>query len=138
VPAGTLKPLPPPVYPLHWYPARVAIASTESVASVPEIVTSTSEPKPETASQPQSVPTPEIAQPPEYKVGSAQVKSFPAPEPRTRERRAKCRRALRKAGELNPSEEDVDRIVNYFIQRGIDPLKRKSGALAKQLIKDAA
>ena len=138
VPAGTLKPLPPPVYPLHWYPARAAIASTESVASVPEIVTSTSEPKSETESQPQSVPPPEIAQPPEPKVGSAQVKSFPAPEPRTRERRAKCRRALRKAGELNPNEEDVDWIVDYFIQRGIDPLKRKSSALAKQLIEDAA
>jgi hypothetical protein len=138
VPAGTLKPLPPPVYPLHWYPARAAIASTESVASVPEIVTSTSEPKSETASQPQSVPPPEIAQPPEPKVGSAQEKSFPASEPRTRERRAKCRRALRKAGELNPNEEDVDWIVDYFIQRGIDPLKRKSSALAKQLIEDAA
>jgi len=126
------------MYPLHWYPARAAIASTESVASVPEIVTSTSEPEPETESQPQSVPTPEIAQSPEPKVGSEQEKSFPAPEPRTRELQAKCRRALRKAGELNPTEEDVDWIIDYFIQRGIDPLKRKSGALAKQLIKDAA
>lgn len=138
VPAGTLKPLPPPVYPLHWYPARAAIASTESVVSVPKIVTSTTEPKSETESQPQSVPTPEIAQVPEPKVALAQEKSFPAPEPRTRERRAKCRRALRKAGELNPTEEDVDWIVDYFIQRGIDPLKRKSGALAKQLTEDAA
>jgi alpha-glutamyl/putrescinyl thymine pyrophosphorylase clade 1 len=138
VPAGTLKPLPAPVYPLHWYPARAAIASTESAVSVPEIVTSTSEPKSETESQPQSVPPPEIAQPPEPKVGSAQEKSFPAPDPRTRERRAKCRRALRKAGELNPSDEDVDFIVDYFLQRGIDPLKRKSSALAKQLIEDAA
>jgi hypothetical protein len=137
VPAGTLKPLPAPVYPLHWYPARAAIASTESAVSVPEIVTSTSEPKSETESQPQSVPPPEIAQPPEPKVGSAQEKSLPAAEPRTRERRAKCRRALRKAGELNPSEEDVDLIVDYFLQRGIDPVKRKSSALAKQLIKDA-
>jgi hypothetical protein len=137
VPAGTLKPLPPPVYPLHWYPARAAIASMESVVSVPEIVTSTSEPKSETESQPQSVPPPEIAQPPEPKVGSAQEKSFPAPEPRTPERRAKCRRALRKAGELNPAEEDVDFIVDYFLQRGIDPVKRKSSALAKQLLKDA-
>jgi alpha-glutamyl/putrescinyl thymine pyrophosphorylase clade 1 len=137
VPAGTLKPLPPPMYPLHWYPARAAIASTESSVSVPEIVTITSGPKSGTESQPQSVPPSEIAQPPEPKVGSAQEKMFAAPDPRTRERRTKCRRALRKAGELNPSEEDVDFIVDYFLQRGIDPVKRKSGALAKQLLKDA-